>query len=365
MWAASCPKSRSSVKRHRWVTFFAKLIAHRSSDQAAVAVLDLFKRWSRRVCASCGLLALLFPPSLAANPIDTFDVLSYNIYMRPFFLDGQRVRAEYLVAQLAGYDAIVFQEAYDDRIRDLLLEGLAQEYPFRTRILGHDAGFEQDGGVIIISRWPIVREAQRVFTADRSSTNRCPGPDCCEDSDCYADKGVVYARINKAGRCYHLFGTHVQAGTENWKLRNEQFKVISDFVASRRVARGAPVIIAGDLNVDRRDRARFADMQDLLAAVQPPLQPTAPRTRGGIYTFDGLRNDLNDHEDVRRYVDYALYSIEHLMPISAYNQVRIIRAPEAWRYFFWQNGQRDLSDHYAVLGHFVYARGANRVRVCR
>ncbi len=326
-----------------------------------MTVLDLFRQWSRCVGASCGLLSLLLSPPLAASPTDTFVVLSYNIYMRPFFLDGKRVRAEYLVTQLAGYDAIVFQEAFDDRIRDLLLEGLARTYPFSTRILGHDAGFKQDGGVIIISRWPIVREAQRVFTADQSSTNHCPGPDCCADSDCYADKGVVYALINKRGRRYHLFGTHLQSGSENWKLRNEQLRVISDFVASRRIAQCAPLIIAGDFNIDRRDRARFADMQNLLAVVQPPLRPTVPRIQGSIYTLDGPRNDLNDQENMRRYVDYVLYSIEHLAPVRAYNQVRIIRTPESWRTFFWQSGHYDLSDHYAVVGYFVYSRGANRM----
>lgn len=327
-------------------------------------MLNLFKQWSRRVCGSLVFPVLLFPLSVAANSSHTFDVLSYNIFMRPYFLDGQRTRTDYLVAQLAGYDAIVFQEAYDDRIRDLLLQGLIEKYPFSTRVLGYDTAFEQDGGVIIISKWPILREAQRVFTVGQAPTTRCPGPDCCESFDCYADKGVVYAKINKAGRCYHLFGTHLQAGSENWKLRNEQLKVISDFVASRRIVRGAPVIIAGDLNVDRSDRARFANMQSLLAAVQPPLRPTMPRTQGGIFTFDGPSNDLNEEEDVRQYVDYVLYSIEYLTPVSAYNQVRVFRASEAWRHFFWHRGRRDLSDHYAVLGHFVYTRGADSVRAC-
>lgn len=337
-----------------------------NDDQAAMLAFAVQRCRKWYVRAIRVVLILLLQLSLASSTLaDEFQVLSYNIYMRPFFHDGQKIRAEYLLDRLAGFDAIVFQEAYDDRIRDLLLEGLAKEYPFNTHILGADAGFGQDGGVIILSKWPIVREGQRVFTERSSSPNRCPGPDCCEGSDCYADKGVIYALTNKAGRCYHLFGTHLQAASESWKLRNEQFKVIRDFVASHRIGRDEPIIIAGDMNVDRYDEARFADMRDLLKAAQPPLKPTLSPIEGMIYTFDGPRDDLNDNEDVQRYVDYVLYAVDNLQPVSAFNQVRIIRAPEPWRQYFWQDWRRDLSDHYAVLGHFSYAQGANGSRTCR
>lgn len=338
---------------------------HDFRNKTTVPYVDLGRRRKRYAWRRAALILLLQSSFVPLSLADTFEVLSYNIYMRPFFHDGQRIRAEHLMKRLAGYDAVVFQEAYDDRIRALLLTGLAREYPFNTRILGEDAGIGQDGGVIILSKWRILRQGQRVFTDDSFSPEQCPGPDCCAGSDCYADKGVVHALIKKVGRCYHLFGTHLQSGIENWKLRNEQFEVIREFIASRRIARDAPVIIAGDLNVDRHDQVRFANMRDFLTAEQPPLRSTLPSTKGGIYTFDGPRNDMNDHEDVQRYVDYVLYSSEHLKPASAYNQVRIIRAPEAWRQYFWQDWHRDLSDHYAVLGHFAYAQDPQQPRVCR
>lgn len=309
---------------------------------------------------SCVVLVWLVQLSLTTSSLaHEFDVLSYNIYMRPFFQDGQKIRAGYLVDQLSGYDAIVFQEAFDNEVRGLLLAGLGAEYPFSTDILGEDAGIGQDGGVIILSKWPIVRESQRVFTDGEPSMNRCPGPDCCQGPDCYAAKGVVYALINKAGRFYHLLGTHLQAGSENWGLRNEQFRVIKDFITSHDIRSSEPVIIAGDMNVDRYDAARFAELRRSLKAEQPRLRPTVPPA-AAIYTFDGPGNDLNDNEEVQRYVDYILYSVDHLRPISAFNQVRIIRSPEPWRQYFWEDWRLDLSDHYAVLGHFAYAQDPNR-----
>ncbi len=316
--------------------------------------------WKWRVWLGDIVLALPLTVSCIATSLaDEIDVLSYNIYMRPFFHDGQAIRANYLVDQLAGFDAIVFQEAYDDKIRRLLLAGLHTEYPFSTHILGADAGISQDGGVIIVSKWPIVYEDQRLFTKGEASTNRCPGPSCCAGLDCYTDKGVVYALINKTGRCYHLFGTHLQSGSENWALRNAQFTIIKDFIVAKDIPVDEPVIIAGDMNVHRGDETRFAEMRALLNAEQPPLRSTLPPTTGTVYTFDGPGNDLNDNETTRRYIDYALYSIDHLSPISAFNQVRIIHSAEPWRQYLWQDWHRDLSDHYAVLGHFEYAENSN------
>lgn len=113
----------------------------------------------------CVVLTVLFQMSFAAaSRADALDVLSYNIFMRPFFHDGQRVRANYLVTQLSGYDAVVLQEAYDDEIRSLLLARLEKEYPYSTETLGEGSVFGANGGVIIVSKWPIVRESQRVFT---------------------------------------------------------------------------------------------------------------------------------------------------------------------------------------------------------
>jgi endonuclease/exonuclease/phosphatase family metal-dependent hydrolase len=297
-------------------------------------------------------LQLWLAPMIRADEIE---VLSYNVYMRPFFHDGQAIRADYLADALIGHDVIVLQELYDDRIRSRLLADLSAEYPFHTRILGADAGFGQDGGVIVLSKWPIVRERQRVFTDDTPAARRCPGPDCCAGLDCYADKGVVYARINKTGRRYHVFGTHLQAGREHAGLRTAQLKLIREFIEAQRIPGDQPVIIAGDMNVDRYDPTGFAQLCNLLNARQPPLRPTVPATEGAIYTFDGPRNDLNDHEDVQRYVDYVLYSTRHLKPLRAFNQVRIMLAPAPWRQHFWQAWRRDLSDHYAVLGRFDYA----------
>jgi endonuclease/exonuclease/phosphatase family metal-dependent hydrolase len=195
----------------------------------------------------------------------TLSVLAYNVYLRPtsLFVNGQGQRAERLPRQIWDeYDVVIFSEAFDDGARKTLLRGTAGAYLFTSRILGNDRGFEQDGGVVMVSRWPIVAQDQRTFAS------------VCDGTDCQADKGVLYASIQKKGHRYHLFGSHTQAGsgTEQRKVdvRRRQFEMIRDFIAAQNIPAGEPVIIAGDLNVDKvAHAAECAAMLQTLDATHP------------------------------------------------------------------------------------------------
>ncbi|MET4279835.1 MULTISPECIES: sphingomyelin phosphodiesterase [unclassified Bradyrhizobium] len=285
--------------------------------------------------ASVVLLALMAAAHPARASPDAFDVLTYNVYLRPttLFKNGQAIRARLLARVLAGYDAIVFQEAFDDGARNKLLSGVHREYPHRTKVVGRDVGLNQDGGVVIVSKWPIIRQAQRLFKK------------LCDGDDCKAQKGVSYALIKKEGRCYHLFGTHVQADDQKWQMRKLQLGVLKQFIDSVHIRSNEPVMIAGDFNEDRY-RGHYREMLDVLSAEHPPQA-------GPTYTFNHLTNDLNDSGQFR-YYDYVLYSRNHLQPGGSVNEVRSFLSPSPWREFFWEGWHRDLSDHYAVLGRFVF-----------
>lgn len=282
--------------------------------------------------------------TVAPGGADTFSVLSYNIYMRPdsLFANGQDIRAGLIPPVVRGYDAIVFSEAFDDGARAKLLSGLRSEYPYATRIVGKDAGVYQDGGVIIVSRYPIEREAQRTFGGN------------CSGSDCLSDKGVMYARINKLGRRYNLFGTHTQAWStaEGREVRKVQFRIIKTFIDAQNIPASEPVIIAGDLNVDRvHYNDEYIDMLNLLNAAQPGRQ-------GHAYTFDASINRLASGS-TKEYLDYALYSRAHLVPQNSFNEVRMIRSLTEWKEFFWEVAYWDLSDHFAIYGRFEFNPAEN------
>jgi sphingomyelin phosphodiesterase len=270
----------------------------------------------------------------------TLNVLAYNIYMRPTFLfkNGQSIRARLLPPQLKGYDAIVFSEAFDDDARRDLLKALRADYPFATRILGRDGIVSQDGGVIIVSRWPIVAEDERRFGG------------VCAGTDCGADKGVVYAKIDKQGRPYHVFGSHTQAWptAEGQAIRARQFGLIKAFIDSKKIPPDEPVLIAGDLNVDR---VRYpAELDRMLRTLGAEL----PRIVGYGATNDPWTNTLAEQGRPAEYLDYVLWSKAHRRPADALNEARILRAAEEWKEYGWEFAMWDLSDHYPVRGRFRF-----------
>lgn len=264
------------------------------------------------------------------NVTRSFNVLAYNIYMRPagLFADDQADRGAALPSNLRGFDVIVFSEAFDDTVRNQLLADLRGEYPYRTKILGADRGITQDGGVVIVSRWPITAEAQRLYG------------DVCAGGDCWADKGVLYACFEKHGQTYHVFASHMQAGRDmkHQQTRMQQLGIIKSFIDSRGISATEPVFIAGDLNVDKYDTGEYAVMLRVLDAWYP-------RPFGHPYTVDST---INRRAGDRLYLDYVLVSNRYLQPVNAIVETLIPRSPTSF------GGDYDLSDHFPVLGHFMF-----------
>ena len=248
----------------------------------------------------------------------TFDVLTFNTFLLPVLPDSQDVRAPLMAGHLKGYDVVLLQEAYSDRHRAMVLDGLADDYPYQSEVLGRDRWLAQDGGVVILSKWPIEDQGERLF-----------GP-LCQSGDCWADKGVLYARINKLGRRFHVFATHLQSRSAGRAIRQQQMAIIRDIIDDLDLPEDEPVLIGGDLNTDRfTDEATgaFTRMRGILEAVLPG----PPRGRGYEPTRSG------------RLIDYVLYEKNHLQPIEAFNAVVPVVS----------NGL-PLSDHSAVHGHFVF-----------
>lgn len=265
----------------------------------------------------------------AGSDVFTVDVLTSNVYMPPIVAPDSAGRAARLPNALRGYDIVLLQEAYSDGARNTLLRGLAPDYPYQSRVLGRDFGFRQDGGVVIVSRWPIEHEYQLPFGA------------LCRGSDCLADKGVLYARIDKAGRRIHVFATHLQSGAANNTLRERQLRRLRNLIDSMRLPADEPVLVGGDLNVDCLDApdGGFA----MLARVLGARHPDPPANEQRRPTFDPARNALARGGKRAEYLDYVLYSERHLRPFMAFNRLQDMRDADG-----------SLSDHFAVHGRFVF-----------
>jgi endonuclease/exonuclease/phosphatase family metal-dependent hydrolase len=285
----------------------------------------------------------------------TLKLLTYNIYMRPteLFANGQGARAQILPSHLLGHDIIVFNEAFDDGIREDILHALRFEYPHKTRILGNQSFGVEDGGVVILSRSRIMHEDQMIFDT------------ICSGTDCSADKGVLYARICKDHHTYHVLGTHLQAGqdTEHSVIREQQLALIRRFIIDLGIPNNQPVLIKGDLNI-RRDKggpypnhalhhnARSEEFGQLRTTLRA-LYPTTVADLAERCTYCYGSNELADDNDEGRVtLDYILESMDHLS--SKRSELETLRLRSPWTTHFPPRTFFDLSDHYPVAGRFWF-----------
>ncbi len=273
------------------------------------------------------------------NPADTanadvLNILAYNIFMLtpPISSTDQSTRAAEIADHVHGYDAIIFSEAFYNSARTDLQNDLSTEYPYMTAVVDNGI-LNDDGGVFIASRYPILSSSQIVY-------NDCNG------SDCLAAKGVMYAKIDKKGRIFHLFGTHTQAwpSAADVATRILQFKELQTFITSLSIPANEPVIIGGDLNVDMiaNHLGEYDGMLDSLNLMEPQYT-------GHPYSYDGAISYYASPGV--EFLDYVMTQNNHLVPDTAINEVLILRsiADDMFNMF-------DLSDHLAVRGRFVFSQ---------
>lgn len=284
-------------------------------------------------------------------------VLAANVMMLPPPLDSydNAQRAELLAdaEHLQGHDVVVLSEAFDNGPSEALKNGLATQYPYQTPVLarssnGWDATlghykplWGEDGGVTILSRWPITRKVQYVYQAGCGA-------------DALAQKGFVYVRLDVRGKPVHLVGTHVQADDpfcvgvagplgNSAANRKAQFTAIDGYLDSLRIPPKEPVYVAGDLNVDRH-APEYAVMKAALDTLDIP-------STGHPYSWDPATNQIAEERDpggARLLLDYVLRRRANPGPVGT-NEVLPVKSPP------WTTGgstYRDYSDHYPVAGSF-------------
>ena len=272
------------------------------------------------------------PWPIPASDDYTFDVLSYNLYMLtpPIAYTDQSERAAIIPDHIAGYDALILSEVFYNSARDsILVPGLTAAYPYHTDVVDA-AGSSEDGGVMIMSKWPILSSSHIVY-------------DSCDGSDCLAAKGAMYAKIDKNGVIYHLFGTHTQAWQTGLLYRQAQFRQLRDFIDALNISSTEAVLVGGDLNVDK-----ILNNQNEYNAMFSILRAEEPRYQGNAFTYDPDLNLYASGSDFE-FLDYVLRLSDHLKPIDSLNEVRIYRSidDDLW-------GEFDLSDHFAIYGHFKF-----------
>lgn len=278
----------------------------------------------------------VFLGASAAEPATPdFKITTYNLWFLPdtlFTGDSRpRQRAGKIAPHLRGDDVVVLNEAFEDGARDRLVRALQDEYPYVAGVLNPAYGMLMNGGVVILSRWPIG--------ATDSIKFRKKGM-----ADTFNQKGALYARIDRPDGPHHVFATHTKSGlsASDARTRASQLRELTAFRTSKAIPETEPVLIVGDLNVDRTS-AEFPRVLALLGA-EEPAEPS-----GQDATYDPRVNALASDDDPPEWLDYVLTATGHAAPV---------RATIECRRPLGEDGE-DLSDHFPVRGTFRFQPSAS------
>jgi len=206
--------------------------------------------------------------------------LSYNLYCLPWLatmfspsscpLSSQR-SAKFL-EHVTSYDILALQEVWDPRYRQV--EKYARLN--NMHVVGSSAPSVRNylklrffgGGLMIISKYPIVDHQELVFESGTSS-------------DGFVTKGVLYAKVQVGPSSFvHVFNTHLQAsyGYEfDFKtnpfasIRKKQLHKLASFIKKVTSSDHHPIVVMGDFNVNARrtptdggDSEEYIDMLNIL-----------------------------------------------------------------------------------------------------
>ncbi|WP_035512533.1 sphingomyelin phosphodiesterase [Halalkalibacillus halophilus] len=284
------------------------------------------------------------------------EIMAYNVYFMSSVLHpkwGQNQRAELLgdVEFMYEQDIIILNELFDGQSSDLLLNNLRDAYPHQTPILGSTtSGWDdtqgsysyvvpENGGVNIISKWPIEEQIQYVFE------------DACGPEG-MSNKGFVYTKVMKNDDPYHIIGTHMQSTDSNCsdgepaEVRASQMNEINQFVDEHNIPTEEMLIIGGDLNVIKGSN-EYDSMLNQLNVSEPAYS-------GFDATWDPQTNSIaayNYPEYEAQFLDYIFTSNNHQQPNSMNLHAEDVKSP-LWSVTSWGTTYEynDYSDHYPVFG---------------
>jgi endonuclease/exonuclease/phosphatase family metal-dependent hydrolase len=257
-------------------------------------------------------------------------ILSWNVYMLPHLCvhTGQFKRAHEIVEALKNedLDIIVFEEAFDNKARAIIWNGLKPYFPFQSGDPEKNVSWKISGGVWIISRIPI-NVIKRIYF------NHAQG------SDRMACKGAVLIEAEKNNSCFQLIGTHLQSDLEHHDVRETrktQYKQIEDELLDKYRKKDIPQFVVGDFNTIEEDSASFNQMLNVMKVTECPVKGDRH------YSFDYSNNDFIIGQPYKpQLIDYVLFRADGERKVAGQTSVKVFRKK-------WDDKHKDLSDHFAI-----------------
>eukprot|EP00033_Pygsuia_biforma_P004631 GCRY01005074.1.p1 GENE.GCRY01005074.1~~GCRY01005074.1.p1 ORF type:complete len:679 (+),score=107.74 GCRY01005074.1:230-2266(+) len=188
-------------------------------------------------------------------------LLCYNIFIRPPFIknnedDYKSERLNQFLQRIDEFDVICLQEmfsAFSWRKANFIAQAQAVGFKY---YISNPSGLLSDGGLLILSRYPIVDFSWLSFSASASA-------------DSIAQKGALHAKILVGNSFVHVFNTHLQSDYIGGNLnktrlaRASQIKELRHFVLcsialewkaalSQKDPKFPLVLLTGDFNINGR-----------------------------------------------------------------------------------------------------------------
>ena len=219
-----------------------------------------------------------------------FTLFTYNIAQVPIGYAGERTKTQNIddIARHlnnARYGVVCLQEAFDDNTRDRLKSAVHDNYPYQKRGHDGDGPLEGDGGLLILSRFPIVQTHRLKFSEGSGLWQGAV--------DYYAAKGVLHTRIQIGAGIedtVDIFTTHTDSRSA--RIRRSQFGEAIEFI--RRHSSSDWWILAGDMNTNgNRQTPDYAGLSDQYSVMMNVLQRLRDLWTGS-YTLTGAPGYTSD-----------------------------------------------------------------------
>lgn len=218
-----------------------------------------------------------------------FGIMTYNVFLLDCPIgavgpmkcqsDSERIAR---IAKFATWfqdrdeDVVVMQEMFTHEEKVIEAMAAAGYCHYVTSFQG-----SLGAGLATFSKWPI-EDVDFIDWADGISSN----------IEAIADKGVMYAKINKGGKKHHVFNTHTQSNSQDWLdghgMRMEQCLKINEFVASFNIPEDELIMMGGDFNEDfwhnrvESDPHSNKDYHAMIQRLDADIDPTVVPVDGSI-----------------------------------------------------------------------------------
>ena len=270
---------------------------------------------------------LLDPYVLPESPSPTiaFNLLNYNMMSFPYFLEytGQNQRLNAAIRNIVNYsnsklplDFVGHEELWDGNgllgynspFYGQYIQAMKQAgFSYHYNVAGvTGANTALNSGLAAFSRWPIVESDILYYDGNL-------------DEDCLASKGALHVRVRKpvtndksltAGTMdFNIFVTHPLAGDRLDIQTNQlkQMQQLADWIASKKIPASQPVIIMGDMNINRFNRWDFPGLYPkTLQILNADSVPIADED-GNLCPPDSFYSTVND-SDANAIDNYPQYN---------------------------------------------------------